>query len=384
MIIRNRIAYFCIVLTTMQTGRLSIAHMLIKDRYDGAIGSIVLSVAAQGVLIYIFFNAMSRSEGKTVFDLVKETVPKWVGNSIMLMISLLFFLSGAIQIAFSTQSVVIYITKNAVEWHLALLLAVFIGWIAFYSSISLLYALDVLLLLNFPIYIFLLFKMTFELTHSVDSMLEMVTQCLHPPNFLTVAASAFNLSGFLFLMVFNNLLPKNHKVRFLWVLCFLQLISQLIVFMLPISFFGTELSGMFRNPIMTVADSIDLPNFFIERLIFIMYLVHSSTSFINSVICWHVVVLALDRVFRSKPDGGGKKGKPERQGLWAKVKPYVFQSSVLLFFLVGTVGIQYVFESDRLYIRFVNAWYCALFVAGIGLTAFVFWASRRKAPCPSS
>jgi hypothetical protein len=365
LIFRNRIVYYCFLVTVMQSGRLFIPYFLLKDRFNGTHASIMISVAVQIVLGYVMVRSIGKAGNKTIIELLHTHTSKWFARTMLLIGGSAFLLSGAVQISYTVYIASTYVMTGSTEWTLVLLFAIPICWIASIETVSFLYALDILLLLNYPIYLFLLGKLGLDLSHSIDSIIEIGTQAMHLPSPVTIAASAFNLSGFGFLMVFQSLAPEGGKVKYIWTFAVLQMITQTIVFILPTSFFGTEASGYFLDPIMAVADSSHLPYFFIERAIYIMLLVHASVGFIYAAMSWHVSRRMLTAWRNTSPS--------------VQKNSWLWKGLCLGIFSMTAVTLHRLVNTQTKKVMFMSYWFVAFFFILAGFTFLVYWIGRKEA-----
>lgn len=283
-----------------------VPRILINDRFNGALMSILASVVIGTSLLLLFVHAISAFPSKGLPEILESSFPRPLRNVILLLFSGLWYVAGAITLV-SFVDITLHFINPELSPHIIMSGFLVVVCLAIrYSSISILFALEAILILNFPFVIYFLWKTLSSPHFSWDAIGQVVTHLWEVPTYDSIMAATFIFSGYINLVIFNRVF-NNVKMKHLWLIFFLGLITLLSSFLIPIGYLGTIGVGLDFYSWFTTADSIKMEYSIVERLIYVFYLIYLTMSLVSTIVHWHVGYELLKGIFRYQPNSKKQK-----------------------------------------------------------------------------
>lgn len=275
-----------------------VPNILFEAKTDGAVLSIAFALIAGIVITYGLASVFTRFPGKGYPELLKEFVPKWVSFPLLLLTSLIWFTAGLITLVTYSFLLKRFLTPEMPLIMIVSLLLLFISFGIIMKSKSVLYTVEIILLLNIPFIIFIFAKMYTGEGMVWDFAKEAMMYVGQPPDYSAFAAATFTFLGSANLVIFNRLFTSKQKMTWKQAIA-LGVIGGGILFtsyFIPIGFQGFNNIDSLVHPWFLTADSIRMKYGFIERVLFIFLNLNLSISFISILVHWHVAVELLKSI----------------------------------------------------------------------------------------
>ncbi|WP_110931572.1 GerAB/ArcD/ProY family transporter [Paenibacillus bouchesdurhonensis] len=342
-----------------------VPRVLIEHRFEGALMSILISVAIGTTLLVTFTKLIGHFPGEGLPELVHGCFPRMLGIPLLTVFALLWYESGAITLVSFVDITLRYISPDVSP---LIALIVFLLLVTLSSRLrteSILYALETTIILNVPLVAYMLIKSLVNPHFSWDAVMQVITHLWTAPNYSSIAGATFIFTGYVNLAIFNRAF-QSLKPRQLWMIPISGLLILLITLLVPIGYHGTI--GV-EDQVFTwfsTADSIRSEFFLVERVLFIFYFTYLSLSLVTAVIHWHIA-LEIVKTFALKKKTKGSKAASNQD--WWILAPMV----------IATIGMGYFFDQERLGI--FGQWFLNVRLIGEMLliaTMLVVYLRRKK------
>ena len=143
------------------------------------------------------------------------------------------------------------------------------GYAATRSTLSVMFVVEIGLIVNAPIIIFVLFKAVRSTQLNWDAIHVVANYVTEMPTLTCIAAASFVFTGYINLSLFNRLFPPNFRFKFRFIYPLFGVDIMLITFFVPIGFHGTEGVNQYIYIWSLTADSLLMQYGFIERVLFL-------------------------------------------------------------------------------------------------------------------
>lgn len=285
--VRNKYFYYLFMLNGLINLVNYVPRILIQSRFDGASISILISIVLGTGLLVLFSRLMSRFPQLGFPEIAKRYLPKWIAVPFILMLSGLWVVSSMLTLVGFLDLTNRFISPE-VSPHVVLIgFLIVVGLCARLDSESLLYGLEIVLFITFPIIVYMVWRVFSGTDFNWDAVLQVMTYFWSVPHYNTVAAGTYVFSGYANIMIFNRVFQRL-KVKHIWIIAVLGLQILFIAVFAPIGILGAEGAGEQVYPAFTAVDSIRIRYFIVERMIYLFYVVYMCLSLVNSIIHWHV------------------------------------------------------------------------------------------------
>lgn len=282
---------------------LFVPQILIEQRTSGAVASLLISPIISAVFIYMFTSALKRFPGKGIPEILSMFMPKWIVSPIMLFYAVMWW--------FSTTSVVVayavlinrFFNPDSKTTIILLFLTLAAAYGASRSTLTVMLILEISIIINTPIILFILFKMVQNPQLNMDAIRIIASYVNEMPTITTISAATFIFTGYINLSLFNRLMPPNFRIKHRWMYPLLGFFILLITFFIPIGFHGTEGVDNYIYLWTVTADSITMQYGFIERVLFLFLIVFLNLTLVYTMIGLHVAMDFVKSVLpKYKPD----------------------------------------------------------------------------------
>jgi hypothetical protein len=330
--------------------------MLIDDRTNGAIWSMILSLPLGFIFMYFFTKMIMRFPGMDLAAIFKESfLPIWLGKIIIILLSLIWATSGVITLITFTDITHRFINPDMSGIYINLLFILFVVWATTLATEKVLYLLEIILVLNGPLILFLFLKAFFSESISWSEIMEAGTYVKELPTWASLSAATYMFSGYANLVVFNKVFTKKISTKWFWLLIPIGITNIFTTYFIPIGVYGFQGVGELTYPWLSSADALRINLAFIERVFFVFVLVYVGISLINVILHWHVGMKLILSVISND-----HIRKPQPKEMKLSIKYYIkkwmnLRNFILLLFASLVLGLEYYFNEAEIF-TFTEWW----------------------------
>ncbi|GIP22750.1 GerAB/ArcD/ProY family transporter [Paenibacillus sp. J22TS3] len=337
---------------------------LISHRFSGAIMSILVAVPIGTLFTYLFVKGMSKFPQKGLPEILNENYPRILSILMLLGHVVIWYIAGLITLLSFVDVSLRYISSDVPPFTIMIGFLVVVCLSIRLTSESIMYALEVLIVLNIPLIIYFLLKGLLNPYFSWDAVMQIVTYSWTMPSFDSIAQATFIFSGYINLALFNRVF-KNLRVRHFWLIGVAGFLILLVSFLVPIGYLGTI--GVERHvyPWFSTADVLRTRTFIVERILFIFYFTYLTLSLVSTIVHWHVALEFAKGIFVSRKQRTSPKRSLE---LWI----------IIPFSIVALLGLKMgQFTLDHLGLLFLDVRFIAEMLMIMSIY-FTYWLKRRR------
>ncbi|QTD43044.1 GerAB/ArcD/ProY family transporter [Sporosarcina sp. Te-1] len=298
----NRFLYYFIILNMIVNMVVEVPKILIDFSHRGAITSIALALIIGVALNWILIKLFQPFPARSLPELLQLYTPGWLNKLILLYLSVNWFVAGLLSISTFTLLLKRFLTPEMSSYIIVSSFVFLVSYGILMKSKSLLNSMEIIMILNIPIVLFLIAKVYLDQTMDWDYVKVALTYVNNWPNYSAVTAAIYPMIGIVNIVIFNRYLISKVNMR-LKHLLIIFLVGGLILFttyFIPLGYIGFDVSENIQYPWILTSDSVRLKYGLIERFIFIFLLIFLSLSFLNITIHWHVAQKLLEAVYRTK------------------------------------------------------------------------------------
>lgn len=283
----NRYFFYNFILVSFINLMLYVPHILIADRYEGAVQSLVIGAVIGTILLYLYTSALARYPGKGLPEILKLHLPNWIANTLMSFFTLMWLYATSLAIIAFAIMINRFFNPDV---HVSLILAMLVlacGYAATRSSLTVMFVIEIGLIVNAPIILFVLFKAGSNPHLNWDSIRVIANYVTKAPTLASIAAASFVFTGYINMSLFNRLMPPNSRFRHRWIYPLMGFVILLTTFFVPIGIHGTETVGNYIYIWSVTADSLLMQYGFIERVLFLFLIVYLNLTLVFTMSGWH-------------------------------------------------------------------------------------------------
>ncbi|MCU6712456.1 hypothetical protein M6D81_27545 [Paenibacillus sp. J5C_2022] len=344
---------------------LFVPYVLIQHRYDGTVMSLVIAPVVGTVLLYMYTSAMSRFPGMGMPDIFRERYPRWFSSMIIGGFAIMWWLSSVFVIVAYAILINRFFNPDANTFVILFMLLLACGYAATRSSLTVMFVLEILLLLNAPFILFILVKMLTDTQFNWDAVHVAANYVVNMPNLSALAAATYIFTGYISMSLYNRLMPPNFQYKYRYIYPVFGFAVLLATFFIPIGLHGTEAVGQYVYIWSVTADSLIMQYGFIERLLFLFLIVFLNLTLVFTMTAWHQ---AMEFVKSCLPGG-----KPEVDNHRIPVSNYV----IIAVFIVFTLAYMFL-VNEKENVRYASYWLILRLFVEILLVVWIFVLSRRR------
>ncbi|CAM4189915.1 hypothetical protein FHS16_000159 [Paenibacillus endophyticus] len=362
----NRYVFYNFMLVSFINLMLYVPHILIQYRYTGAVSSIVIGILIGTILVYLYTSAMARFPGKGLPEILKLYSPKWLVSIMMFFLAIMWWFATTVVVVAYAVLINRFFNPDANTIVILIMLVLACGYAATRSTLSVMFVVEIGLIINAPIILFVLFKAVRSTQLSWDAIRIVANYVTAMPTLSCIAAASFIFTGYINLSLFNRLLPPNFRFKFRFVYPLFGAMILLITFFVPIGFHGTEGVAQYIYVWSLTADSLLMQYGFIERVLFLFLLVYLNLTLVYTMSGWHQ---AMEFVKSCIPSY-----KPEIDSPKTPLSNYVI---VGIFALLSVLYL--VMTNEKINMMITSYWLIVRLFVEIFIVIWVFVLSRKGA-----
>ncbi|MCK8487686.1 hypothetical protein M0651_10920 [Paenibacillus sp. MBLB2552] len=359
----NRHFISLVLLNMLVNSLVYVPSILIRDRFDGAVMGILLATLLGSIMMAVFTFALKNHPNKGLPELLKR-FPGWLKFAFLSAFGGIWFLAGAMTLLGINDIAQRYINPEMSEPRLiALFCTVIILSVAYLNTHKVLYLLEIILILNIPVLLIVLYLAYTGDNISWYSIFEVASRAGNIPSWSDLSAGSYVFAGYANMAIFQRVFPEKIRLSGLWPVPLMGCTVLLTVFFIPIAFHGTDGVGDLTFPWVTTVDSLRMELAPIERVTTIALINYIILSVVSIIVHWHISIELLR---------GSVSWRPRRVGI-----RNVFRWGVLLAFGVAVwLTENWMQELDIL--KFGEAWLNLRLPAEILLVAVLLILARRR------
>ncbi|AWB43594.1 hypothetical protein DCC85_04715 [Paenibacillus sp. CAA11] len=337
-----------------------VPRILIAYRFKGALMSIVISVIIGTLIIFTATKLYSRFPKKGLPEIYHSCMSKPLAGILLLLAGALWYMAGLITLISFVDISIRYISPDISRLWIMIGFLVAVALSSRLSSESVLYGLEITMLLTLPFILYILLKMLINPAFNWDAVMQVGTYFMHKPSFPSITAATFIFSGYANLVIFNRVFHPIKRYR-VWLLGVLGLIILLISMLVPIGYLGTIDVERHVFTWFSAADSVRIGLFIVERMIFLFYFIYLVLSLVSVIIHWHVCLELLKGI------GSVKKKK---EGPQMKDWGYIILFSLVALFMLSL---------EQFSINLLGMWFLNIrFYGEIIIISSLFYCYQRN------
>ncbi|OBR68517.1 hypothetical protein A7K91_09980 [Paenibacillus oryzae] len=361
----NRYFFYLFLFVALMNIMIFVPHILNDNRFDGSVAAILISPIFGSIMIYMFTNALSRFPGQGLPEIFSQYFPRWFTTAYMIFYAMMYWFSSTVVAMAFAVLINRFFNPDANVLIIMSIIVLASGYAATRSTLTVMLLIEIIIILNVPIILFIIFKMVTSPQLNLDSIHVVANYVWHWPSLASLAAATFIFTGYINLSLFNRLFPPNFRFKFLWMYPILGLIILLVTFFVPIGFHGSQGTAQYIYLWTITADSLMMQYGFIERVMFLFLIVFLNLSLVYTTAAWHQAMEFLKGCMPSM--------KPETDSPKAPISNYV----ILGIFTMASI-LYMVMVNENMNLAITTAWLIIRMFTEVATVATVFILSRRR------
>lgn len=298
----NRYFYYNTALVGMLNLMLFVPYLLIQYRYTGALMSMGCAAAVGTTAAFLFMRVMRVYPGKGMPEILALHMPKLAVIPILLVWAANWLIAASISLYAYAVLINRFFNPDTNYMIVLLCLTLVCLYGATRSLLTVMFVIEMCLLLCSPFILFILFKAIRNPLLDWDAIGTIAQYWNRPPQLKPFAASTFVFAGYISFFLFNRLHSPNFRLRFRWLVPMFCSMMLLLSFFVPIGFHGTEGAANYLYIWSVTSDSLVMSYGFIERVLFVFLLLYLLLTLTFATMGWHMALDAVKACFpRSKP-----------------------------------------------------------------------------------
>ncbi|ANA79895.1 hypothetical protein C7121_07970 [Paenibacillus glucanolyticus] len=366
--VRNKYFYYLFLLNATINLINYVPRILIQDRFDGALISILIAIPIGSLLLYTFTKLIQKFPGEGLPEIFNSMMPAWISGVLLVLYGLGWYFSSVITLVSFVDITNRYVSPDVSPIIVLIGFLVVVALSARLDSESILYALEMILYMTVPIIMYMAWRVFSNPYYSWDAVRQIITHLWDIPNYRTVAAATYIYTGYINMVVFNRIFHK-FRVKHIWSIVIVSILTLAVSIFAPIGLLGAAGAGEHVYPAFSTADSLRIRYFIIERMIYVFYVVYMCLSLVNSIVHWHVGKELILGGFRLKSD------KPESIRKKRKVEWWVLAAFCVIILASSMAINQY--SLNDMAIVFLDVRFAGEFLL-IALLFYAVWRRRRR------
>jgi hypothetical protein len=359
----SRYFYYLFMLGMLINTIFFVPRILLMERYDGAVSSIILSILIGTVLSFIFTWAMNRRHGQGLPELLKEKVPAVLRIPLLIYFGIMWCAAGSIIVIAFAQITQRYLNP---DMNPTLLLLCYCGigwWAATFRPMAILNAAEIIIIVQLPFVVYIMLKTIGHPMFDWDEIRVLIDYAWRMPSWTGIAAATYPFTGYINFVLYNRLF-KDMKIRHRWLIPLIGTVVMFVSFFVPIGLLGVDAASDYLYTWVITADTARSQFGFIERIVYLFLFIYIGFSLLFIAVTWNIGSLLIL--------SWTKRDKLKVKKLDISVKAVVCGIIAISTFVIGMVA------NDRVLLNLVMHWLSIRFISELFLVALVVWLCRRR------
>ena len=149
----NRYVFYNFLLVSFINVLLYVPHLLIKFRYSGAVSSISIGIVIGTILVYMYTSAMAKFPGKGLPEILKQHCPQWLVTVTMVLFAMMWWLVSTVVVVAYATLINRFFNPDANSIIILIMLSLACGYAATRSTLSVIFVIEIGIIINAPIII---------------------------------------------------------------------------------------------------------------------------------------------------------------------------------------------------------------------------------------
>ncbi|MEK4026341.1 GerAB/ArcD/ProY family transporter [Sporosarcina sp. FSL W7-1283] len=304
----SRFVYFLITTNMIANIAASLPRILLSGSNNGAITSMALALIFGVFATWSVIRLLSSFPGKTLPELMETYLSKWLFVPLLLFFAINWYVSGLATLITYSDILLRYLTPEMPIYSIVGTFILFITFGLVMKGRSVLYTLEIILVLLVPIILYFLLKVYLDRQLDWDNVGVAIMNVNSFPNYTLFTASSYIFLGFFDMLYFNKYIKKKMKfgIKEGLIVGGMGFFVLFTTYFIPIGFIGFDGIEDILYPWIVTTDSIRMKFGVVERIIFIFLLIFLAIAFLNIMIHWHVSLkffqgaLGIDKLEKRK------------------------------------------------------------------------------------
>ncbi|KKC47326.1 GerAB/ArcD/ProY family transporter [Paenibacillus sp. D9] len=301
----NRYFYYSFVMVAMLNLMLYVPAVLLENRLNGAVSSLIVALVIGTLLAYASTSALSKFPGLGLPEILRLFLPEWLVKTLLPVYAFMWFFASSFALIGFTLLMNRVLTPDQPAWNLYLILGLLCVYGATRSALTILYLLEITMLLVAPLVLLILFKGVRSPDLSWDAIYTIAQYVNRFPTLSSVGAGTFIFTGYINMAIFNRVNPPNFRLKGRWIIPATGTLILLATFFLPIGFHGTMGVERYLYVWTQTADSMTMRYGFIERVVFVFLFLYLGLSLMYAITGWNQsmeFILSVSKKYKFKVD----------------------------------------------------------------------------------
>lgn len=361
----NRFLYYLIIINMIANIVASVPRILLEDSSNGAIISMILGTFAGLFITVVTIKFYAAYPEKDLMELLNTHTSKWFFIPVLIYFAINWYIAGLITFVSFTFILVRFLTPEMPLIVILFSLLLIISGGILIKTKSVLSMFEVVIVLFFPLIIFLLTKTVFNNVFNFDYVRVALMHVNEMPSYTSFTATSYLYIGIVNLAIFNKFFKHEKKITFLpvFILALVGVTVLALTYFSPIGIGGFDEIERLIYPWISTSDSIRMKYGLVERLLFIFMLVFLAIALLSIIIHWHGATKLLQGAFSLKHLNW--KGHD--------LSPFLF---ITLFWLIAYIAVIRLTEHQLFTLTHL---FFNLLPIFFGISVLVFFTINRRA-----
>jgi len=361
----NRYVVYNFIMVSLLNLMLFVPSILFQYRYNGAVSSLITASLIGSLSGIVYVHAMSKFPGKGVPEILNERCPRWVSVPVLLFLALMWVSTSSITIDVFAILINRFFNPDANVFVILAVMCVICIYAASRSTLSMLFNIEMMLLLNVPLIFLLLMKAVGSNQMNWDAIRTASNYAQTMPKLAPVAAAAFIFTGYLNMSIYNRAMPPNYKFKRGLLLPVVGVGVLAISYFVPIGLHGVDGVSTYLYVWSATSDSLAMEYGFIERVLFVFLILYLNLTLVYTSSGWHQAMEMVKGCFPKYKPSIDEHPIPRRN--------YVIVSA----FAIITILALYLLNEKHL-IQLTSIWLIVRMFAEYGLVVWIVLLSRLR------
>ncbi|MWC28687.1 GerAB/ArcD/ProY family transporter [Paenibacillus sp. MMS18-CY102] len=364
----NRYVIYNFVLISLLNLMLFVPNILFQYRYKGAVASLIAAAIIGTTAALLYIHAISKFPSKGVPEILFERHPRWIVVPVLISFAFMWFTASSIALASYALLINRFFNPDANTLVILSIMAVICVYAATRSTLSMMFNMEIILLVNTPLILLLLIKASRSKQLYWDEIRTASNYFHIMPKLAPLAAATFIFTGYINLSIYNRAFPPNFTFRLKWLIPTMGIAVLAVSYFVPIGLHGTDGVGSYLYVWTATADSLVMEYGFIERVLFVFLILYLNLTLVYTASGWHQAMELVKSCF-------------PRYKLAIDEHPVPMRNYVICsVFAALTILSLYLFN-EKEYSKLTEKWLILRMFVEYGLVIWIFLLSltRRKA-----
>ena len=292
----SRFVYYLLISNMIANLIAAGPRILFAKSEDGAIITMIIALFFGVFMNWALITSFKAFPGKSLPQILTSYLSKWISIPAIIFFEVVCYISGLQTLITYIDILLRFLTP---EMSVYLVIAMFIPVITFgviMQSRNILFTLELVFILLFPVAAYYVMKLYFAEQVSWDHVRLAMTFIDNPPDYTVFSTTTFLFVGAFDIIILNSLLKKKMTfgIKQALIVFALGVFAIFTTYFIPIGVLGFDEVESILYPWILTSDSIRMKFGVIERVIFIFLLLFLAIAFLNITIHWHVACKLLE------------------------------------------------------------------------------------------